>query len=474
MYDVIIIGSGPNGLAAGIVLAREGLAVKIFEAKDTIGGGMRTKELTLPGFKHDVCSTIYPVTVGSPFLKTLPLEDFALEWIYPEYPLAHPMDNEPAAVMYKSIDKTAAGLGEDGEAYKKLVASFTEHWDELSSQLFRPLLNIPSTPLLMAQFGLKAIPSATFIANRFKTKRAKALFAGLAGHSILPLDTLATSSFGLMLAVAGHVVNWPMAKGGGQQIAEAMACYFKSMGGDIETNHKVLSTNDLPDTSVLLFDTSPKQVLNIAGDALPGSYTRKLRRFKHGPGVFKMDIALDGPIPWKDERCIKAGTIHLGGTFEEIARSEKMMSRGRHSPTPFVLLAQQSMFDSTRAPEGKHTVWAYCHVPNGSTVDMSEPILNQIERFAPGFRQRILKTHTMNTRQMQAYNPNYIGGDIIGGKQSLSQMIQRPAGLFDPYHIPNTDMFICSSSTPPGGGVHGMCGYHAAQSALRHFNLLNP
>lgn len=468
MPDAVIIGSGPNGLAAGITLARKGLSVKIFEAKETVGGGMRTKELTLPGFRHDVCSAAYPMAAGSPFFQNLPLHDYGLEWICPEYPVAHPLDDKPAVVLQPSVDKTAEELDKDGASYRKLMMPFVKRWDELAGQLLRPLSRIPSSPILMARFGIKGIRSAQSLVKKFNTTRGRALFGGLAAHSILPLDTPVSSSFGLMLAFAGHSVNWPVAKGGAQRIAGALTDYFKTLGGEVALNYEVLSLNGLPEADVVLFDTSPKQVLNIAGEALPHSYAQKLHRFKYGPGVFKMDIALDGPIPWKDERCLKAGTVHLGGTFEEIARGEKMTADGEYCSAPFVLLTQQSLFDSKRAPGSKHTVWAYCHVPNGSTRDMSDPVLNQIERFAPGFRKRILKTHTMNTMQMQTYNPNYIGGDIIGGRQNLRQMIQRPAALFNPYHIPGTNMFICSSSTPPGGGVHGMCGYHAARSAFNY------
>lgn len=467
MFDAIIIGSGPNGLSAGIALAQKGLSVKIVEAKDTLGGGMRTKELTLPGFKHDVCSAIYPAAVGSPFFKSLPLGDYGLEWIEPDIPLAHPLDDEATVFLYHSLQKTADELGIDCETYIRLTKPFVERWDELSPQLFAPLVNIPTSPILMARFGLKALPSARAIAKQFKTQRAKALYAGLAVHSIMPLDAWATSSFGLVIGLVGHTNGWPIAKGGGQQIANALVGYFKALGGSIETGNEIKSMNDLPPSKVTLFDTTPRQALEIAGNEISDSFQKKLQKFEYGPGVFKMDIAIDGPIPWKDEQCLKAGTVHLGGTFDELARSEKGMAQGKHCEKPYVLLAQQSLFDSTRSPEGKHVVWAYCHVPHGSTRDMSEPVLNQIERFAPGFRKQILKIHTMNTRQMHAYNANYIGGDIIGGKQNLWQMFKRPR-LFDPYHIPQTNLFLCSSSTPPGGGVHGMCGYHAAQSVLRY------
>lgn len=466
MFNAVIIGSGPNGLAAGIRLAQEGLSVKIFEAADTPGGGMRTKELTLPGFKHDVCSSVYPAAVSSPYFKTLPLEDYGLEWIYPEYPLAHPLDDQPAVILHHSIKKTAEGLGKDHQAYEKLFNPFAERWDELASHLFGPLAAIPSAPILTARFGIKALRSAESLASaQFSTERAKALFAGLAAHSILPLDAPVTSAYGMMLGIMGHAKGWPVAEGGGGRIADALAGYFKSLGGKIETNAEITSLDMLPEARSVLFDTSPEGILDIAGGKLSDSYAKRLDRFEYGAGVFKMDIALDGPIPWNDERCLKAGTVHLGGSFDEIAGSEKKTSEGIHPSEPFVLLAQPSLFDVTRAPDGKHTVWAYCHVPNGSTRDMREPILNQIERFASGFREKIIEVHTMNTQQVQAYNPNYIGGDISGGKQNLKQMLRRPK-MFNPYQIPQTNMYICSSSTPPGGGVHGMCGYYAAQAVL--------
>jgi phytoene dehydrogenase-like protein len=471
MYDAIIIGSGPNGLAAGIALAQKGLSVKVFEASDSIGGGTRTKELTLPGFHHDVCSAIHPMAVGSPFFKTLPLEEFGLEWIHPTYPLAHPLDDEPAAILHRSLHETAAELQEDGDTYKNLFASLVDRWDDLSPELLSPLNSLPSHPLLLSKFGLKALQSAEGLASRkFKTDRAKALFAGLAAHSMLPLDQLSTAAIGMVLGIIGHNIGWPMPKGGSHHITKALAQYFKSIGGEIETNAEIKTLRELPQSKVVLFGNTPKQILEIAGKALPENYAKKLRSFKYGAGVFKIDIALDGPIPWRDERCGDAGTVHLGGTMKEIVLSEKQIGKGHHPDSPYVLLTQQSMFDASRAPEDKHTIWAYCHVPNGSSRDMTEPILRQIERFAPGFRDQMLDYHTMNTRAMESYNANYIGGDINGGSQDITQLFTRPAGLLDPYHIPNTSMFICSASTPPGGGVHGMCGYHAANSALKYLS----
>lgn len=472
MLDAIIIGSGPNGLAAAIKLAQEGLSVKVFEAAETVGGGTRTQELTLPGFHHDVCSAIHPMAVGSPFFKTLPLEQYGLEWIHPTYPLAHPLDNKPAAILHSSIDDTAAELKEDGAAYQSLFGAFVKRWDDLAPELLSPLNSFPAHPLLLAKFGLKALQPAESLANRqFETERAKALFAGLAAHSILPLDQISTAAIGLVLGTIGHKIGWPMPKGGSHKITKALAEYFKSLGGEVETGAEIKTLRELPQSKVILFGNTPKQILGIAGKTLPDSYAKKLRSFKYGAGVFKIDIALDGPIPWRDERCGDAGTVHLGGTMKEIARSEQQISKGNHPDKPYVLLTQQSMFDESRAPAGKHTVWAYCHVPNGSTQDMTEPLLRQIERFAPGFRDQMLDYHTMNTRAMEKYNANYIGGDINGGSQDITQLFTRPVGLLDPYHIPGTSMFICSSSTPPGGGVHGMCGYHAAESALKYLGM---
>ncbi len=469
MYDAVIIGAGPNGLSAGIRLAQKGLSVKVFEAAGTVGGGTRTAALTLPGFRHDVCSAIHPMAAGSPFFRSLPLEEYGLEWIHPTYPLAHPLDDQPAVIMQRSLYQTAAALGEDEAAYQQLFAPFVERWDDLAGEILGPLNSLPSHPLLLSKFGLKALQSAQRLAeNQFEGEAARALFAGLAAHSIMPLNKLSTSAIGLVMGIVGHKFGWPMPKGGSHQITKALAGYFKSLGGEIETNVTISTLAALPENRVTLFNNTPKQILEIAGEALPSLYAKRLKTFQYGPGVFKMDIALDGPIPWIDERCSEAGTVHLGGTMEELAASGRQIEKGKCPDRPFVLLAQQSLFDESRAPDGKHTAWAYCHVPNGSIQDMSEPMLKQIERFAPGFRDLILDIHTMNTAALQAYNANYIGGDIIGGQQDITQLFTRPAGLLDPYHIPKTNLFICSSSTPPGGSVHGMCGYHAVQSAVRY------
>lgn len=467
-YDAIIIGAGPNGLATAIRLAQEGLSVTVLEKSDSIGGGTRTKELTLPGFHHDVCSAIHPLAKASPFLRSLPLEDFGLEWIQPEVPVAHPLDDEPAGALFRSFEQTISHLGQDGKNYSNLTKPFLDNWDGLLPDILSPFSMLPNHPLLMARFGLHGLKSATGLAKKFDTKKARSIFAGLAAHGILPFDKTATAAIGLVLGITAHTIGWPYPKGGSHQITKSMAKYLESLGGKIGTNTEIRSLDDLPKTSAVFFNTTPQQILDIAGNRLTSRYAKKLKNFKYGSGVFKVDLALHEPIPWKDEVCRKAGTVHLGGTFEEIAAAEKATSEGSHYQKPYVLVAQQSLEDNTRAPDGKHTCWAYCHVPNGSTKDMTEPILNQIERFAPGFRDCIIGKHTMNTKAMHAYNPNYIGGDINGGKQDITQLFTRPAGLFDPYHIPETNMYICSSSTPPGGGVHGMCGFHAAESALKN------
>lgn len=469
-YDGVVIGSGPNGLAAAIVMAQNGYSVKVFEAEPTIGGGTRTKGLTLPGFRHDVCSAIHPMAMASPFLQALPLERHGLNWIHPTYPLAHPLEEQPAVVLSNSLQKTADALGTDGAAYRKLFEPVVHHWESLAPQLLGPFKPIPKTPFLMARFGLKALRAAESLAqSTFSTGRAKALFAGLAAHSILPLDAIATSAIGLVLGSVGHIHGWPYPKGGSQSITDAMGSYLQKLGGEIQTDAPISSLEELPDSRVVFFNTSPAQILDIAKGRLSDSYQSKLESYKYGAGVFKLDLALEGPIPWKDKACRDAGTVHVGGTLEEIAVSEACLKNHSHPERPYVLVAQQSLFDDTRAPEGKHTCWAYCHVPNGSTRDMTEPIINQIERFAPGFRDLIIGQHTMNTQAMQAYNANYIGGDINGGKQDITQLFTRPAKLFDPYHIPGTNLFISSASVPPGGGVHGMGGYHAAQSALKRY-----
>lgn len=465
-FDAIIVGAGPNGLAAAIVLAQAGWRVQVREACAAIGGGTRTAELTLPGFAHDVCSAIHPLSLASPFLRSLPLEKFGLEFIQPPAALAHPLEDGSAVLLEKSIAATSARLGADAGAYQRLMGFVTGEWEKIIEEFLGPL-RPPKHPLAMAGFGLLAIQSAKGLAQlAFKGQRAQALFAGWAAHSIQPLENSPTAAFGLMLGMLGHAVGWPIAKGGSHKITQAMAAYLQTLGGEIITNAPVHIIDELPPVRAVLLDVTPRQLLKIAAHRFPAGYAQALQKYRYGPGVFKIDFALDGPIPWRAAECGQAGTVHVGGTLAEIAASERAMWNGEHSEKPYVLVAQQSLFDETRAPTGKHTGWAYCHVPHASTVDMSEAIIKQIERFAPGFRERILATHTHTAMQMQTYNANYVGGDINGGVQDFMQLFTRPAVRFPPYATPAKGIYLCSSSTPPGGGVHGMCGYWAAQTVL--------
>jgi phytoene dehydrogenase-like protein len=462
------VGSGPNGLAAGITLARGGKSVLVLEAKPTIGGGTRTAQLTIPGFMHDVCSALHPLGVASPFFRDLPLAQHGLEWVYPPASLAHPLDDGTAVMVEGTVEQTAANLGPDAGAYRRLMEPLVDGWQGLLDDVLGPL-RFPSHALLMARFGLTALlPAATLARAVFRGERARAVFAGMAAHAMLPLTSPATAAIGLILGLLSHAIGWPMARGGSQRIADALGAHLESLGGEIHTGSPVHSTRDLPQARATLFDTSPRALVGISGDRLPAGYRDALLRFRYGPGVFKLDYALDGPIPWRAEECLRAGTVHLGGTLEEITESEAAVWQGEHPERPYVILAQQSLFDATRAPEGKHTAWAYCHVPHGSTEDMTGRVEAQIERFAPGFRDRILALSTMDASQMEAYNPNYVGGDINAGVQDLRQFFTRPVVRVNPYATPTRGLYLCSSSTPPGGGVHGMCGTYAARSALRH------
>lgn len=465
-FDAVVVGSGPNGLAAAITLQQEGLSVLLLEAKNTIGGGLRTEELTLPGFRHDVCSAIHPMAVASPFFQTLPLQNFGLEYIHPALPAAHPFDDGTTAILARSVEETSKWLGTDAETYIRLLVPVIQSWPEIVPDILGPL-KISRHPLLMAKFGATAMLSAQAVAKRFKGKEARGLWAGLAAHSIQPLSNATTAAIALVLSAVGHIQGWPLVRGGSQSIAKALAGYFLSLGGKMETNVYVSSLQQLPSSRAVLFDVTPRQLLQIAGHRLSSLYKWQLSKYRYGPGVFKIDWALDAPIPFKAEACKGAGTVHIGNTLEEIAAAEEETANGRHPEKPFVLLAQQSRFDDTRAPAGKHTAWAYCHVPNGSTQDMTAAIENQVERFAPGFRERILARHTMNTAELQEYNANYIGGDINGGIIDIRQLFTRPALRWSPYRTSAKGLYICSSSTPPGGGVHGMCGYHAATRALK-------
>jgi phytoene dehydrogenase-like protein len=471
MSEAIVVGSGPNGLAAAIVLARAGLSVRVVEAADTVGGGARSAELTLPGFVHDVCSAIHPLGVASPLFRELPLAEHGLEWIEPPAALAHPFDDGTAALLERSREAVAPGLGEDEDRWRRLFAPLARDSEPLLAEVLAPL-HLPSHPLALARFGARAMLPATTLARlSFRGGKARGLFAGLAAHSMLPLERPPSAAFGLMLGLLGHGVGWPFPRGGTQRLSDALAGYLRSLGGEIETGRRVESLAELGSTRPVLLDVTPRGLLGLAGDRLPSRYRRRLERYRYGPGVFKLDWALDGPIPWQAQECARAATVHLGATLEEIAASEAAAWRGEIAERPYVLLAQHSLFDATRAPEGRHTAWAYCHVPNGSGVDMTERVEHQVERFAPGFRERILARSALGPPDLERHNPNNVGGDINGGAATLSQLFTRPVARVSPYTTPLPGVFLCSASTPPGGGVHGMCGYHAAQAGLRFLRL---
>lgn len=463
-----IIGSGPNGLAAAIELARAGYSVTVREAADAIGGGARSAELTLPGFVHDICSTVHPLGVASPFFKTLPLEEYGLEWIYPPAAVAHPFDDGTAALLETSIEKTGETFGNasDAAAYRKLMQPMVDDWEKLAPDLLGPL-GVPRHPISYTRFGLRAMRSAEgLVKSHFKGEKARAIFAGIAAHAMLPLDRMFTASFGLVLGIAGHAAGWSIARGGSQKIADALSSYLRSLGGEIITGAPVETIDDLltPD-AVVLCDLTPRGLLRVARKHLPDGYRRKLERFRYGSAAYKIDWALDAPIPWRAKECLRSATVHLGCTLEEIMAAEAAAEKGLPAGKPFVLVAQQSLFDSTRAPQGKHTAWAYCHVPNNSTFDMTERIENQIERFAPGFRDCILARNVMPPAALERHNANLVGGNISGGSSDLSQLFLRPTRRL--YRTPTSGLYICSSSTPPGGGVHGMCGYYAARAVLK-------
>jgi phytoene dehydrogenase-like protein len=469
--DAVVIGSGPNGLAAAIALAQAGVSVLVLEAHDEVGGGTRSAELTLPGFVHDVCSAVHPMGILSPFFRTLPLAEHGLRWRHPRASVAHPMPDGPAVMLYRSLERTGEGLGRDARAWSRLVGPFLDDPHALLGDVMAPL-RVPDHPLRMLRFGLRAaLPASLFARLWFRGERARALFAGCAAHSILPLGQPLTSALGALFAITAHVEDWPVAEGGSSAISRALASLLRSLGGRIETGHRVERLGQLPDARVVLFDTSPEQLARIAGDALPAGYRRRLARYRYGPGVFKLDWALDGPIPWRDPACREASTVHVGGTLEEVCASERDMYRGRHAEKPFLILCQQSECDPTRAPAGRHTGYAYCHVPHGSTVDRTGAIERQVERFAPGFRDRILARHAMTAADFERYNPNYKGGAITGGVADALQLWNRPVTRLDPYSTPNPRLFLCSAATPPGGGVHGQCGWWAARSALRRLGL---
>jgi phytoene dehydrogenase-like protein len=465
--DTVVVGSGPNGLSAAIVLARAGRRVTVREGAESVGGGCRSEALTLAGFVHDPCSTVHALALASPFLSTLPLAQHGLELVHPDAPLAHPLDDGTAVLLERSVEETAGNLGVDGDAYRRLFDPLVRRSDDLMREVLGPL-GPPRHPLLMARFGVSALRSARGLArSRFEGERARALLAGCAAHSMLSLSSPASAAFGIVLALSAHAVGWPVARGGSQRLADALASHLRSLGGEIETGRWVESLDELEGFGTTLLDVTPRQLLRLAGSRLPDGYARRLARYRYGPGVFKLDWALDGPIPWSASEVARAGTVHVGGTLDEIAASEQAAVRGEHSERPFVLLVQPSLFDDARAPEGKQTAWAYCHVPARSTRDMTEVIEAQVERFAPRFKELVAARSAMGPAEVERRNPNYVGGDINGGVQDLRQLFTRPVARPVPYSTPVEGLYICSSSTPPGGGVHGMCGYWAARAALR-------
>lgn len=466
-YDAIVIGAGPNGLAAAITLAQAGRSVLVREANPILGGSCRSAELTLPGYTHDICSTVQALAVASPFLRGLPLSQHGLELAYPAAEFAHPLDDGTAAVAYRSLEATAETLGPDGKAWKKLFGPIVRDWEKLVPALLGPPPPLPTHPIALANFGLKALRSARGLAESwFQGEHAKGLFAGAAAHSILPLEWASTAAFGMVLSASAHSGGWPVARGGSQKLAEAMASLLRAHGGRIETNARVTNIDELPRAKAILCDLTPRQLLRIAGHKLPAGYKARLEKFRYGPGAHKVDWALSEPIPWTARGCREAGTVHLGGTFDELAYAERAPWEGRNPERPYVLVVQYP-FDPSRAPAGKQVAWAYCHVPHGSDFDMTSRIEDQLERFAPGFRDTIVARSVMTPSALENYNSNLVGGDITGGANMFSQVFSRPVLSVDPYKTPVKGLYLCSASTPPGAGVHGMCGHNAAKSALR-------
>ena len=465
--DAVVVGSGPNGLCAAIVLAQAGLSVQVFEARDTLGGGLRSAALTLPGFVHDICAAVFPMSVISPFLRELPLQAHGVKWIYPSVSLAHPFADGTAAMLAPSIEETADSLGADGRAYKRIFAPLLSTREALWPELLAPL-HFPRHPLPFVRFGLQAWRSAAgFAQSHFRQERAQALFAGCAAHGAMPLSKLFTAAMGLVLGLAGHSPGWPVPEGGAQRVADALVAYARSLGVTFITGHQVADIDRLPEARAYLFDVSPRQLVEIAGSKLPSSYCARLRRFRYGPSAFKLDWALSAAIPWRAAACRAASTVHVAGTLPEIARAESAIWAGELPDKPFILVAQPSILDPTRAPAGRHTGWAYAHVPHGWQGDLTELIEARIETFAPGFRDTILGRSVLTPAALEKHNPNYIGGHILGGVADLTQLFTRPVARIVPYSTPHPAIFICSASTPPGAGVHGMCGYHAARAVLK-------
>lgn len=463
--DAVVVGSGPNGLAAAIVIAQTGRKVLVFEAADTIGGGCRSAELTLPGFVHDICSAVHPLAVAAPVFRSWPLAAHGLEWIEPPASVAHPFDDGRAALVYRSLERTEEALGVDGAAYRGLIEPLLDTWPLIEDSVLGRL-HWPRHPFGIIRFGLRALQSADRLARRvFAGEAARALFAGVAAHSMLPLDARPTAGVGLSLSLMAHVAGWVLPRGGAQRLSNALAAHLRSLGGEIVTGVAVRSVDELPPARAVLCDLSPRPLLRVAGHRFPPRYRRALERYRYGMGVYKVDWALDGPIPWRNPACAHAGTVHLGGTLDEIASSERDAWRGRHAERPFVLLAQPTLFDASRAPQGRHVAWTYCHVPHGSEVDMLPRIEQQIERFAPGFRDRVLARASMRPADLERHNANLVGGDIGAGVTDLRQLVARPT--WRTYSTPVRGLYICSASTPPGVGVHGLCGYFAALRALR-------
>jgi phytoene dehydrogenase-like protein len=465
-WDAIVVGAGPNGLAAGIVLARAGLRVQVLEGAEEPGGGARTAALTLPGFQHDVCSAVHPLAIGSPLFRRLPLADFGLDWLRPPVAVAHPLDDGSAMLLERSPRAMAPYLGSDARSWQALMQPFVARWQELFEDALGPL-RVPRQPVLLARFGLVALPAAAWLVRRFRGHRARALFGGIAAHATLSLRAPPSAAFGMILGVAGHSVGWPIPRGGSANIARALVGYFRALGGELITESPVESLADLPQARAILLDLTPRQILRLDATELSPTYRAQLARWEYGLGTFKLDWALDGPIPWRAAQARQAATVHLGGTFDEIDHGRQQECSGQPADSPFVLLSQPTLFDTSRAPAGKHVAWAYCHVPNGSSADMTERIESQVERFAPGFRDRILQRHVMSPADLERHNPNLVGGDLSGGEVDLRQLFFRPSLRLLPYATSNPRLFVCSSSTPPGGGVHGMGGYWAARLALR-------